>query len=167
MRLLTRSKREAEASCSKLNLILLDYGQCNPKICTGHRLEKFGVVKGVRRKGGLPKSCIVLNPYAHRTLDPSDRDRVLKHGIITVDASWKKLEEGMYPIGRQRVLPLLISANPVNYGKPYMLSSAEALAAALYILGLKDCSLYILSLFNWGREFLRINKERLDNYSKM
>ena len=65
-----------------------------------------------------------------------------------------------------RALPYLLAGNPVNFGRPFKLNSAEAFAAALYILGYKEQAEKVLSKFNWGHSFLELNKEPLEEYSK-
>jgi pre-rRNA-processing protein TSR3 len=58
-----------------------------------------------------------------------------------------------------------MAANPVNFGKPCMLSSVEALAASLYILGERERAAELLSKVNWGIRFLEVNREPLDLYA--
>jgi pre-rRNA-processing protein TSR3 len=65
----------------------------------------------------------------------------------------------------RRALPFLVAANPVNFGKPCVLSSVEALAAALYIIGEKERAAELLSKVSWGIRFLEVNREPLDLYT--
>lgn len=65
----------------------------------------------------------------------------------------------------QRLLPYLLAANTVNYGKPYKMNTAEATAACLYIVGFKEDAHKLLSPFSYGEEFIRLNFECLEAYS--
>ena len=64
-----------------------------------------------------------------------------------------------------RMLPLLLAANPVNWGKPGKLSTVEALAASLYLMGRVEQCRELLSKFRWGERFLELNQEPLEAYA--
>lgn len=63
------------------------------------------------------------------------------------------------------VVPYLIAANPTNYGRPWRLNCAEALAAAFYICGHEDWAEAALTHFNYGQPFLEINNAVLKRYA--
>jgi pre-rRNA-processing protein TSR3 len=63
------------------------------------------------------------------------------------------------------MLPLLLAANPVNWGKPGKLTTAEAMAAILYMIGRRDQAEQILGSFRWGQRFFELNREPLDAYA--
>jgi pre-rRNA-processing protein TSR3 len=69
--------------------------------------------------------------------------------------------------GENRKLPALMAANPVNYGKIGRLSTAEALSAALQIMGFKLQARELLSPFGWGDTFFDLNNELLGRYARV
>ena len=85
---------------------------------------------------------------------------------LGLDCSWERAEEVLLKRvrGTSRCLPFLIAGNPVNFGKPTKLSTVEALAAALYIVGFEQEAVQLLSIFKWGHTFLEMNHERLEGY---
>ncbi|CAN8067052.1 unnamed protein product [Agarophyton chilense] len=99
----------------------------------------------------------------------SKADSVLAEscGLGVVDCSWARIEEVSFDrlkSGADRLLPFLIAANPVNYGKPLKLTCAEALAGGLYIMGFADSARQVLSKFVWGDSFWQLNGDLLDQY---
>ncbi len=151
-----------------MQLYAYDAGQCNPKKCTARKLARAGLIKSVNVMGKIPHKTILLVPTAEKALSPADIKST--NSVTVFDCSWDKIAtfgEALRKLRRiKRALPYLIAANPTNYGKPFILSSAEALAAALFILGEHEQSQYILSKFKWGDEFLRLNEDRLLTYSE-
>ncbi len=109
---------------------------------------------------------MVLDPFSEKALAPEDRTFF---SLTALDYSWRKKDQPKFrrKFKNGRCLPYLVAANPVNFGTPTKLSTAEALAAALYILGEKSKALNILSKFKWGETFITLNAEALDAYSNV
>tara|TARA_B100000925_G_scaffold33407_1_gene22158 strand:+ start:553 stop:816 length:264 start_codon:yes stop_codon:yes gene_type:complete len=63
------------------------------------------------------------------------------------------------------MLPILLAANPVNWGKPGRLSTIEAIAATLVLAGHDEQAEHILGCVRWGIRFLELNAEPLEAYS--
>lgn len=135
---------------------------CDPRKCTVKRMERSGLIRILSKLSRIPRNTLLLDPTAQQALSPADR---VARSITALDCSWDVLER--IPSGswrRRRALPFLVAANPVNFGRPWRLSSVEALAAALYILGERDQAALILETASWGRRFLEINEEPLNLY---
>lgn len=99
---------------------------------------------------------------ADRT-SPSDTET---ERLVALDCSWESAEEAQFSItGDHRALPYLVAANPVNFGTPWQLTTVEALAAGLTILGERDHAAELLGLFTWGETFLELNEEPLERYA--
>lgn len=151
-----------------MRLLVYNARGCDPKKCTGIRLEKFGRVESFYRRRELPQGSIFLDPLAPKALSPADGNVARRWGILAVDCSWKDVEiVERFRDGREpRSLPYLVAANPVHYGHPTVLSTVEALSAALWILGKKDRAKGLLDGFKWGHAFIELNEEPLEAYSK-
>jgi pre-rRNA-processing protein TSR3 len=136
---------------------------CDPRKCTVKKLEKAGFLKIFNKISQIPRNTLLLDPTAEKAFSPADK---YVKSITVLDCSWVVLDTGKVRSWRiRRALPFLIAANPVNFGKPCVLSSVEALAAALYIIGEKDRSVELLSKVSWGIRFLEVNREPLDLYA--
>lgn len=136
---------------------------CDPRKCTVKKLEKAGLLTIFTKLTRIPRNTLLLDPTAEQALSPADRH---VKSITVLDCSWEVLDTGAVSSWRiRRALPLLLAANPVNFGKPCQLTSVEALAAALYILGARERAGDLLSKVSWGIRFLEVNREPLDLYA--
>ena len=139
-------------------------GDDDPEKCTARKLARFDLAELHRSDRATPYG-VVLNPHAERALSPADREAA-EDALVALDCSWESAEEAMFSLpGEHRALPYLVAANPVNFGRPMQLTTVEALAAALCILGDPDRAAAILSKFTWGETFLELNEEPLRRYA--
>ncbi|EDY35436.1 conserved domain protein [Aciduliprofundum boonei T469] len=150
----------------EIKLYILHLNQDDPKKCTAKKLGRFNYAKLTSQISHIPRGSIILSPYTRRVLSPADRRTAERQGVSTVDCSWKNAREVFYRLrGNFRRLPYLLAVNPTNWGHPWQLSSAEALAAALYILGYKEQAHKIMNIFKWGPNFFVMNREPLEAYA--
>ena len=138
-------------------------GDDDPEKCTARALDRFGLVTLHERDSTVPPG-IVLNPHAERALSPTDRDP--DRPLVALDTSWRSAEPEQFALsGTQRALPFLVAGNPVNFGRPFALTTVEAFAGALVILGEREQAEELLGKFRWGHTFLELNEEPLERYA--
>ena len=164
------SEEEEEKDASEVtvpfSVCMWDVGQCDPKRCSGRKLARLGLIKELKLGQRFPGVC--LSPMGKQCVSPSDGDVVLSAGVSVIDCSWARIDDTPFhrmKSAHPRLLPYMIAANPVNYGKPCKLNCVEALAAAFYITGHKEVARKYLDKFKWGHAFLSLNEELLEAYA--
>jgi pre-rRNA-processing protein TSR3 len=139
--------------------------QDDPFKCTAAKLAKFRLAEPVRF---ISHATIVLNPFSEAPI--LRYDVTVAGSVCAIDCSWERADEvlkhkRLADRGIGRRLPALLAANPINYAKRGKLSSAEALAGALYILDEKKLAVKMMDKFKWGHTFLELNANLLDDYA--
>ncbi|KAI8624164.1 DUF367-domain-containing protein [Xylariaceae sp. FL1651] len=143
-----------------------DLNHCDPKRCSGKKLIRLGLMRDLHL--GQRHNGVIITPNGKHTLSPADRDLMDQYGAAVVECSWARTQEVQWnKVGGkcERLLPYLVAANTVNYGKPYRLNCVEALAASFYICGHPDWAEQVLRPFNYGESFLAINTKLLKKYA--
>jgi pre-rRNA-processing protein TSR3 len=157
--------KKSTVDASNLPLTMWDFEHCDPTRCSGRKLARQGVIRILK----LKETCagVVLTPNATHIVSPADREFALKGGVGCVDCSWKELDKVPWTkmkMGAPRLLPFLVAANSVNYGRPMKLNCAEAVSAALFIMGFEAQARQTMSHFAYGPEFFEVNKDVLAGY---
>ena len=147
-----------------MKLQVLMFYQDDPKKCTAAKMIKFRLAQNIKKIG---TKGLVLDPFSEKTLLPKDKFEI--RSIIGIDCSWNLVDQAFSKkfSGIKRKLPPLFAGNPVNYSKLNKLTTAEALAASLIILGFKKQGLELLDKFKWGHTFYELNHNLLEDYSKL
>ena len=146
--------------------------QDDPKKNTAVRLSRRGDIRLHEKFNKLPRRGIILEPLCGKVLGPEDHSLLLEQGgsLVGLDCSWAHIEDSVSQVMKYtklqgRMLPLLLAANPVNWGKPGKMTTAEALSASLFLIGKEEQARKLLSAFRWGEQFFVLNKEPLEAYS--
>ncbi|MDE1812392.1 MAG: DUF367 family protein [Thaumarchaeota archaeon] len=144
-----------------MQIQVLMFEQDDPSKCTAAKLVKFGIAKRIKHLTG---NDMILNPFAKEFVLKTDRD--LTKSLTAIDCSWE-LAQNMFLkrfVGLSRKLPPLLAGNPVNYSKVGKLTTAEAIAGALYVMDYKDMADSVLGKFKWGHTFFDLNQYLLQDY---
>ena len=153
-----------------MHIIHLD--QDDPKKCTARVMERAGLAIIHERVNRAPRRGFLLDPSAGVILGPEDIPLIERGAsIVGLDCSWKQLTPSIELILKKtklkpRTLPLVLPANPVSWGKPGRLSTAEAMALCAAIIGKIEQAERILRPFRFGKEFLELNAEPIAEYQK-
>ncbi|HKV89766.1 MAG TPA: DUF367 domain-containing protein [Thermoplasmata archaeon] len=160
---------------TEIPLLVVLAGEDDPKKCSGRRLIRTGEAVEVPLGRPPASGVVLLDPHSEVPLSRLDRDRALRAGVLAVDCSWNRIgRNGRYPsevpwlgrMGVRRRLPWLVAANPQHHGRLAELTTAEALAASLVVLGEPARARRLLAPFAGGPAFFELNSGRLTSYER-
>ena len=164
-------KSEASEKMDSVPLHIIHLDQDDPKKCTARKMSKYDSAILHHSVNKSPKRGFLLNPRSTDILGPDD-SRLINLGasIVALDCSWKQIDTSLDTIEKKtslgsKTLPLVLAANEVSWGKPGRLSTVEAFAVSLYVLGREKQARKILEPFRFGEQFFDLNKEPLNAYS--
>ena len=157
---------------NNIPLHIIHLSQDDPKKCTARKLERLDLAIIHENINRIPRRGILLDPLAGQILGPDDLREMKRGGsLVALDCSWKMCDisfdgiKSKSPKLSPRTLPIVLAANDVSWGKPGRLSTVEALAVCLILLGEKEQAKNILAPFRFGEQFLKLNAEPLAAYS--
>jgi len=155
-------RQPSETIGPPIRVVVLHLDQDDPRKCSARKLARFDMVELVNHFQQVPYRAVILDPFAPEEVAPHHGPAAKLRGLVAVDCSWEHAKEVFGKLrsrGGFRVkLPGLTAANPINYGKPDKLTTVEALAAALTLLGHTEQACRMLNKFKWGPQFITLNQ---------
>jgi pre-rRNA-processing protein TSR3 len=157
-----------------IRLFVHRVGNDHPKACTGRRLLDFGLATTPPHAPARDARPLLLDPYAKIPISRADTEAARRGGILAIDCSWNQLsKDGHFagadghgtPGGIHRRLPWLLAGNPQHYGRLSELNTAEALCAALYLVGETERARSLIEAFPGGRSFFEVNRDAFTDYA--
>lgn len=164
-----RPRRSPGGMGGAIDVVIYHTGQDDPKKNTALRLARFGKARLVDKVEKCPRQAVLLNPFAKKAISREDLPAMRRNGLLALDCSWAQAEEAFPALlgkTKSRALPFLVAANPVNWGKPLRLTTAEAIGAALHIVGETRLARDVLSAVPFGDNFLELNRNPLEDYAR-
>jgi len=162
----------ADTDLDEVPLHIIHLDQDDPKKCTARKLARYGYAILHENSHRPPRRGFLLDPASGIILGPDDLPFIERgQALVALDCSWKQLDSSLGEVKSRsprlqgRTLPLVLAANPVSWGKPGRLSTVEALATCLMLLGRDKQARKILAPFAWGEQFLILNAEPLAAYA--
>lgn len=151
-----------------IKLCMFEFSQNDAKKDSGVRLVRRGLATSMAANAAF--KGIVLSSSSSTYLSRADRPLLEQFGLAGINCSWNRVEElpwaRLQRQGHHRILPHLLAANTINYGRPFKLNTAEALGAALIIAGFDQDAAQVFDSFPDGEQFVRLNGEVLRLYSQ-
>ena len=151
-----------------IDVVVYYTAQDDPRKNTALKMKKHGHARVVDNLAKVPRQSVLLNPFAKKAVSREDLPAMQRRGLVALDCSWAQAEEA-FPLlqgeVRSRALPYLVASNPAKFGTPFELSTVEAVAAALHIVGEARQARRILSCVPWADTFWATNAQPLADYA--
>lgn len=164
----SRNRRRGGGIGGTIDVVVYYTAQDDPRKNTAVRMQKQGQARLLDDVKHVPRHSVLLNPFAKKAISAEDLPVMRRHGLVALDCSWRQAEQ-MFPVlqgeVRSRALPFLVAASPAKFGTPFELSTAEAVAAALFIAGEKRQARRVLRAVPWAETFWEVNAEPLADYA--
>ena len=105
----------------EIRLFMFDFGHCDPRRCSAHKMRRLGFIRTLKPRDRF--QGIVLSPTGKYSVSRDDRAQIAEHGLAVVDCSWNKTDGVPFKriAGTSRLLPFMVAANTINYGRPMKL----------------------------------------------